>query len=75
MPRASSAHELIRIRGRDLGELDIDPTTMDDDEADRLVILRHTLMNPYLIDRENGISYIDLYFDHLAAHLAGHLRE
>ena len=37
-----------------------------DGGADRLVILRHTLMNPYLIDRENGISYIDLYFEHLA---------
>ena len=37
-----------------------------DGDADRLVILRHTLMNPYLIDRENGISYIDLYFEHLA---------
>ena len=37
-----------------------------DGEDDALVILRHTLMNPYLIDRENGISYIDLYFDHLA---------
>jgi len=36
----------------------------------RLVILRHTLMNPYLIDRENGISYIDGYF----AHLAGRIR-
>jgi glutamate/tyrosine decarboxylase-like PLP-dependent enzyme len=31
-----------------------------------LVILRHTLMNPYLVDDENGISYIDLYFDFLA---------
>ncbi|MCK9538245.1 pyridoxal phosphate-dependent decarboxylase family protein [Dokdonella sp.] len=31
-----------------------------------LVILRHTLMNPYLIDHENGISYIELYFDFLA---------
>lgn len=30
-----------------------------------LVILRHTLMNPYLIDVENGISYIDRYFDYL----------
>ena len=36
------------------------------DGADRLVILRHTLMNPYLIDHENDISYIDLYFEHLA---------
>ena len=24
-------------------------------------------MNPYLIDVENGISYIDRYFDYLAA--------
>ena len=35
------------------------------DSDDRLVILRHTLMNPYLIDHENGISYIDRYFDFL----------
>jgi len=32
----------------------------------RLVILRHTLMNPYLIDTQNGISYIDGYFAFLA---------
>ena len=39
-----------------------------------LLILRHTLMNPYLVDHENGISYIDRYFDYLAqlgASLAG----
>jgi glutamate/tyrosine decarboxylase-like PLP-dependent enzyme len=30
-----------------------------------LVILRHTLMNPFLIDRLNGISYIDRYFEFL----------
>lgn len=43
----------------------------DDDapEARRLVILRHTLMNPYLLDRENGVSYIDRYLDYLAARL------
>jgi hypothetical protein len=23
-------------------------------------------MNPYLVDHENGISYIDQYFDYLA---------
>ncbi|HEX7768654.1 MAG TPA: pyridoxal-dependent decarboxylase [Dokdonella sp.] len=34
--------------------------------CDRLIILRHTLMNPHLIDRENGISYIDRYFAFLA---------
>jgi hypothetical protein len=51
-----------------LRSLGLDPATLQpgDDGGDRLVILRHTLMNPYLIDRENGISYIDLYFEHLA---------
>jgi hypothetical protein len=31
-------------------------------------VLRHTLMNPYLVDHENGISYIDAYFAFLARH-------
>lgn len=50
-----------------LAALQLDPASLSDahDDADRLVILRHTLMNPYLIDHENGISYIDLYFDFL----------
>ena len=34
------------------------------------VYKRQTLMNPYLIDHENSISYIDLYFEHLATRLA-----
>lgn len=38
-------------------------------EGQRLVILRHTLMNPYLLDAENGISYIDRYFDFLDGRL------
>lgn len=52
---------------RVLADLDLDPATLDaeDANADRLVILRHTLMNAFLIDRENGISYIDQYFDFL----------
>ena len=53
-----------------LGALGIDPHSDDaGDDAGRLVILRHTLMNPYLIDRENGISYIDRYFEHLQARM------
>ncbi|HEY8329333.1 MAG TPA: pyridoxal-dependent decarboxylase [Rhodanobacter sp.] len=44
--------------------LGLDTASLDPDE-DRLLILRHTLMNPYLIDHENGISYIDRYFDFL----------
>jgi glutamate/tyrosine decarboxylase-like PLP-dependent enzyme len=51
-----------------LAALDLDPDSLviGDSDTDRLSILRHTLMNPYLIDHENGISYIDLYFDFLA---------
>lgn len=58
------ASDTVRI----LGELDIAlPAAAATDDADGcLVILRHTLMNPYSIDRENGISYIDGYFDFLA---------
>ncbi|WP_256646759.1 pyridoxal phosphate-dependent decarboxylase family protein [Thermomonas paludicola] len=52
---------------RILDALGLDAATLGEDGDDRLMILRHTLMNPYLIDRENGISYIDLYFDHLAS--------
>jgi glutamate/tyrosine decarboxylase-like PLP-dependent enzyme len=56
---------------RVLAELDLDPATLDADDsgADRLSILRHTLMNPYLIDRENGISYLRRYFEFLARRL------
>ena len=60
-PEALGIEDLHRIAG----ELQLDPSTFEG-EADRLVILRHTLMNPYLIDAENGISYIDRYFDYLA---------
>ncbi|OZB60652.1 MAG: pyridoxal-dependent decarboxylase [Lysobacterales bacterium 14-68-21] len=51
---------------RILDALGLDPVTLGEDGADRLLILRHTLMNPYLIDRENGISYIERYFSFLA---------
>jgi glutamate/tyrosine decarboxylase-like PLP-dependent enzyme len=36
------------------------------DSEDRMLILRHTIMNPFLLDIENDISYIDLYFEFLA---------
>ena len=49
---------------RVLAALGLDPNGFDD-STDHLLILRHTLMNPYLIDHENGISYIDRYFDFL----------
>jgi glutamate/tyrosine decarboxylase-like PLP-dependent enzyme len=49
---------------RILDELGLAAAT-DGDAEDHLVILRHTLMNPWLIDERNGISYIDMYFQYL----------
>lgn len=49
---------------QDLG-LDDDGLDSGDDDADRLVILRHTLMNPFLLDSENEISYLAGYFEFL----------
>jgi glutamate/tyrosine decarboxylase-like PLP-dependent enzyme len=52
---------------RILDALGLDEAAADDEvDSDRLLILRHTLMNPYLLDSENGISYIDRYFEFLA---------
>ena len=61
---AMGADDMARV----LAELGLDPDSLllDHDGADRLVILRHTLMNPFLKDNENGIDYIDRYFDFLA---------
>ena len=64
-PEALGEAETCRI----LDALGLDPATLGEDGGDRLMILRHTLMNPYLIDHENGISYIDRYFDYLGGRL------
>jgi hypothetical protein len=53
---------------RILDSLGLEPFALHGSE-DSLLILRHTLMNPYLIDHENGISYIDRYFDYLGRRL------
>ena len=34
-------------------------------EADHIYVLRHTLMNPWLLDGPEGSSYIDLYWEYL----------
>lgn len=62
-PQLLGSAETARV----LGELGLDPASLDADDrsADRLLILRHTLMNPWLIDRENGINYLERYFDFL----------
>jgi len=61
-PELLGAQDTARI----LNDLGLDPAGLDEDsDQDRLLILRHTLMNPYLIDHHNGINYIDRYFEFL----------
>ena len=61
-PQMLGEADTVRI----LAALRLDPHSLGSDaDSDRLVILRHTLMNPYLIDHENGISYIERYFEFL----------
>jgi glutamate/tyrosine decarboxylase-like PLP-dependent enzyme len=57
---------------RVLASLGLDPATLDagGEDDDRLVVLRHTLMNPFLLDSGNGISYLELYFDYLERRVA-----
>lgn len=53
---------------RILQSLGLDPATLDENHRgdDRLLILRHTLMNPFLVNHANDIDYIGSYFAHLA---------
>ncbi|ODS62056.1 MAG: pyridoxal-dependent decarboxylase [Arenimonas sp. SCN 70-307] len=62
-PEVLGPEETTRV----LDSLGLDPATLDAGgvDDDRLVILRHTLMNPFLLDTGNGISYLELYFDYL----------
>ena len=62
-PGILGREETLRV----LASLDLDPATLDagGDDDDRVVILRHTLMNPFLLDTGNGISYLEMYFDYL----------
>ncbi|MDZ7789131.1 MAG: pyridoxal-dependent decarboxylase [Xanthomonadales bacterium] len=58
---------------RIMAELDLDPASFveepDDtgEQADSIFLLRHTLMNPWLSGREEGLNYLDRYCRHLAA--------
>ena len=57
--------------GRILRSLGVDPATFvvvpnrPREEADHIFILRHTLMNPFLMDGPGERSYIDMYWDFL----------
>ena len=57
--------------GRILEALGIDPRTFvtvpdsPEEQSDHIFILRHTLMNPFLMDGPGERSYIDMYWDFL----------
>ncbi|NBB93865.1 MAG: pyridoxal-dependent decarboxylase [Gammaproteobacteria bacterium] len=61
-----------RAAERLMAELDLDPDTFveepDDsgEQADSVFLLRHTLMNPWLSGREEGLNYLDRYCRYLA---------
>lgn len=46
-----------------------------EDDADRVVVLRHTLMHPFLLDDGNGRSYLAGYFEFLDRQLTELLGE
>jgi glutamate/tyrosine decarboxylase-like PLP-dependent enzyme len=58
---------------RIMAELDLDPATFveepddPDEQDDSIFLLRHTLMNPWLSGREEGLNYLDRYCRYLAA--------
>ena len=58
---------------RILDQLGLDPEREDADAEtdDRLVILRHTLMNPFVEDEGNERDYIGMYFDYLGEAVTG----
>lgn len=69
-PAVLDRAQLARI----LERIGLDASSFHASSEDRLIILRHTLMNPYLLDEENGVSYIDRYFEYLGERLAALLK-
>ena len=70
-PQALGQRDTERI----LAELDLDPATLVDhptspQQDDSLLILRHTLMNPWLADELNDINYVDRYCEYLGRIIA-----
>jgi glutamate/tyrosine decarboxylase-like PLP-dependent enzyme len=73
------SHTLVRrsalssgVAERLVRELGLDPATFVDEpdesgnQADSIFLLRHTLMNPWLAGRDQGMNYLDRYCCHLA---------
>jgi hypothetical protein len=65
-PERLGASDTARI----LAALGLDANTLaPGQESGRLMILRHTLMNPYLLDAQHCSSYIDRYFEFLSGQI------
>lgn len=62
-PESLGPQETRRVL-EDLGFAD-DALRPGEEDADRMVVLRHTLMHPFLLDDGNGSSYLAGYFEFL----------
>jgi len=60
-----------KVAERLVRELDLDPDTFvtapdeSGEQADSIFLLRHTLMNPWLAGRDQGMNYLDRYCRYL----------
>ena len=60
---------------RILKELHIDKSTFSsnlhagEEAADHIFLLRHTLMNPWLLSEANGQNWLERYWDYLEARI------
>ncbi len=72
-PDALGAAETGRILAA-LGFAD-DALIEGEEEGDRIVVLRHTLMHPFLLDQGHGSSYLAGYFDFLERQIDALLTE
>src|SRR5690606_34936817 len=71
-PEAMGAEDSARV----LAALGFAPDALDAGDEDRIVILRHTLMNPFLLEEGGaGGGYLRGYFDYLEKQVAAALAQ
>lgn len=71
-PEAMGAEDTTRV----LSALGFAPDALDAGDEDRIVILRHTLMNPFLLEEGGaGGGYLRGYFDYLEKRVAAALAQ
>ena len=58
---------------RTLDQLGLAPDTFGGEGADHLLVMRHTLMNPWLLSTRSGSNYITQYFAYLESRIVEEL--